>query len=111
MDKGMDQDELKPGIQKEPCPICGKVHLGNSSCNDSIDNDEEALEDEEVPVEEWDNSPDEDYKDHQYMTKDLSGGINREKKQYKAAQPGDNAMAMEELQNELRNALIAKMKN
>ena len=109
MDKGMDQDELKPGIQKEPCPICGKVHLGNSSCNDSIGNDEEALEDEEV--EEWDNSPDEDYKDHQYMTKDLSGGINREKKQYKAAQPGDNAMAMEELQNELRNALIAKMKN
>ena len=182
MDKGMDQDELKPGIQKEPCSVCGKVHLGNSSCNDSIDNDDEALEvsaneggmsdvmigvdelladytngdekesglkmpkdeviqaikdsnadpmeirfaidtvkndfddegnykyagyDEEV--EEWDNSPDEEYKDHQYMTKDLSGGINREKKQYKAAQPGDNAMAMEQLQNELRDALMAKM--
>ncbi len=29
------------------------------------------------------------------MTKDLSGGINREKKAYKAAQRGDNAMAVE----------------
>ena len=29
------------------------------------------------------------------MTKDLSGGINREKKAYKAAQDGDNAMAVE----------------
>jgi len=75
----------------------------------------------------YDNSPEEDYKDHQYMTKDLSGGINREKKAYAAAQDGDNAMAVEggdsemgecetdenmaveELQSALRDALMAKM--
>jgi hypothetical protein len=96
-----DMDDLKPGVQKEPCPICGKVHLGNSSsCSGSADEE----------VEEWDNSPEEEYKDHQYMTKDLSGGINREKKSYAKAQDGDNAMAVEELKSELRNALMAKMK-
>ena len=57
----------------------------------------------------YDNAPEEDYKDHQYMTKDLSGGINREKKAYAAAQDGDNAMAVEELQSALRDALMSKM--
>ena len=98
--RGGDMDDLKPGVQKEPCKVCGKVHLGNSGCGEST---------EEVETEEWDNAPDEDYKDHQYMTKDLSGGINREKKAYKAAQDGDNAMAMEELKTQLRDALMAKM--
>lgn len=57
----------------------------------------------------YDNSPEEDYKDHQYMTKDLSGGINREKQAYAKAQDGDNAMAVEELQAALRDALMTKM--
>ena len=57
----------------------------------------------------YDNSPGEDYKDHNYMTKDLSGGLNREKQQYAKAQDGDNAMAVEELQAALRDALINKM--
>ena len=57
----------------------------------------------------YDNSPEEDYKDHTYMTKDLSGGINREKKAYAKAQDGDNAMAVEELQAALRDALMTKM--
>ena len=34
---------------------------------------------EEAVDEEWDNSPEETYADHHTMTKDLSGGINREK--------------------------------
>ena len=41
------------------------------------------------------NEPDEEYRDHEFMTKDLSGGINRQKKAYAAAQSGDNAMAVE----------------
>lgn len=57
----------------------------------------------------YDNSPEEDYKDHKYMTKDLSGGLNREKQMYAKAQDGDNAMAVEELQAALRDALINKM--
>ena len=46
-------------------------------------------------LEEYDNEPDPEYYDHKYMTKDLSGGLNREKGAYAAAQPGDNAMAVE----------------
>ena len=39
-----DMDDLKPGMQDEPCPKCGKMHMGMSSCNDSIENDDEAVE-------------------------------------------------------------------
>jgi len=59
--------------------------------------------------EEWDNAPDEEYSDHNKMTKDLSGGINREKKAYAKAQDGDNAMAVENLKAELSKALREKM--
>jgi|TARA_B110000208_G_scaffold180297_1_gene229848 hypothetical protein len=68
---------------------------------------------EDVDVDEWANSPDgvegePEHKDHHYMTKDLSGGINRSKKQFKAAQPGDNAMAMEGIKEHLYNLLAEK---
>jgi len=58
--------------------------------------------------EEWDNAPEEEYSDHQKMTKDLSGGLNREKKAYKAAQPGDNAMSVESIKERLLAALEEK---
>ena len=47
-------------------------------------------------VSEWDNEPNEIYADHQTMTKDLSGGLNREKSMYKPAAKGDNPMAVQE---------------
>ena len=50
---------------------------------------------DEPEMEDWDNSPEEEYSDTKTMTKDLSGGINREKKAYAKAQDGDNAMAVE----------------
>jgi hypothetical protein len=59
-------------------------------------------------IEEWDNEPEEEYQDHSYMLKDLSGGINREKRQYRAAQPGDNAMAAESIKDRLYKALSEK---
>jgi hypothetical protein len=64
-------------------------------------------------IDEWDNSPegsaaDPDYRDVEYMTKDLSGGINREKKAYKKAQDGDNAMAVEAIKAQLMAALQEK---
>lgn len=68
--------------------------------------------DDDEMEEEWDNAPDEEYADHNTMIKDLSGGINREKKQYKAAQPGDNAMAVEaedELTASLKESLKGKL--
>jgi hypothetical protein len=66
--------------------------------------------DESVEEEEWDNSPDEEYSDTKTMTKDLSGGINREKKAYAAAQDGDNAMAVESsIKEQLWKALQEKL--
>lgn len=66
---------------------------------------------ETVDEDEWDNAPDEKYKDHQHMTKELSGGLNRQKKQFKAAQQGDNAMAVESIKDQLYKALEEKLQN
>ena len=60
--------------------------------------------------EDWDNSPEETYADTQTMTKDLSGGLNREKKAYPATQDGDNPMAVEtSIKEQLWAALNEKM--
>lgn len=37
VDGPKDRDQLKPGIQGEPCKICGKDHLGNSGCGEGIE--------------------------------------------------------------------------
>ena len=58
--------------------------------------------------EEWDNEPDEEYRDHNFMTKDLSGGINRQKKMYPPAAKGDNPMAVESIKDRLIRALNEK---
>ena len=57
----------------------------------------------------YDNEPDPEYQDHEYMTRDLSGGLNREKKAYAKAQDGDNAMAVEAIKAKLLAALGEKM--
>ena len=56
----------------------------------------------------YDNEPDPEYQDHEYMTKDLAGGLNREKKAYAKAQDGDNAMAVEAIKAQLMAALEEK---
>lgn len=48
--------------------------------------------------------PNEKYWDHKLMTKDLSGGINRQKKMHKPAAKGDNPMAVE-----MKSRLEAKL--
>lgn len=50
----------------------------------------------EQAQEEYANEPDEQTMDHTTMIKDLSGGLNREKRQYAKSQDGDNAMAVRE---------------
>lgn len=57
--------------EDEPCPICGKVHGPEAPTPCGMG--------EEIVGEDWDNSPNEEYKDHNYMVKDISGGINRQK--------------------------------
>ena len=86
----------------EPCSVCGEVHE-ETSCS-------EGTEEYDAIIDEWDNSPKEEYKDHNYMTQDLSGGINRPKKAYAAAQDGDNAMAVEAIKSDLRKALEEALK-
>ena len=61
---------------------------------------EEIAIDDEGDVEGYDNAPDPEQADHQMMTKDLSGGLNREKKMHKPAAGGDNAMAIEDGEEE-----------
>jgi len=91
---------------KDAAPVSA-MHVGPSvdkhddmvSMMRMMDTPEESVE------EEWDNAPEEDYRDHKHMTKDLSGGLNREKKAYAKAQDGDNAMAVESIKAQLLQAL------
>lgn len=61
--------------------------------------------------EEYANEPDEEYQDTEFMTRDLSGGLNREKKSYPKASGGDNPMALEaSIKEMLYRALEEKKK-
>lgn len=105
----MPMDKMRDLVKMGPPPGMDDMPKGDDDKDkDAIMGMDMGMEDD---VEEagYDNSPEEDYRDHTYMTKDLSGGINREKKAYAKAQDGDNAMAVEELQAALRDALMTKM--
>ena len=68
------------------------------------------MDEEGVEEDSWDNSPDEAYADTQTMTKDLSGGLNRQKKSYPKVADGDNPMAVEtSIKEQLWAALNEKM--
>lgn len=66
-------------------------------------------------MQEWANSPegvegDEDYRDQDYMTNMMGDDLHKKKKAYKAAQDGDNAMAVESIKAQLMKALAEKKK-
>ena len=88
----------------EPMPLKGNRDMRSdmedfSAIVNRAEQEQDALED-------YENEPDEEYADTQTMTKDLSGGLNREKKAYKKAAGGDNPMALEdEIKARLWNAL------
>lgn len=61
-------------------------------------------------IEEYDNEPDPEYQDTEYMTKDIAGGDNRQKKSHPPANGGDNPMALEQsIKDELWAALTEKV--
>lgn len=61
--------------------------------------------------EDFANEPDEEYQDTEFMTRDLSGGLNREKKSYPKVAGGDNPMALEtSIKEQLLQALSEKKK-
>ena len=80
------------------------IESGSPNMAMSMDN----MEAEEEAFEDWANEPDEEYQDHEYMTKTISGGLNREKKMYKPAAAGDNPMAIESIKDRLYRALNEK---
>jgi len=64
----------------------------------------------EVIEDDYANEPDERYDDHETMTHDLSGGLNKRKNSYADAEDGDNPMAVESsLAEELSSMLKKKM--
>jgi hypothetical protein len=74
----------------------GKAALGGAAAATGV-GAAKALggDDDEKKESGYANEPDEEFSDQEKMIHDMSGGMNREKKQYKAAQRGDNAMAVE----------------
>ena len=99
-------DDMKAMMSMVSEPMDGAEHDHGTDCG--CDTCGESSEEYDAVVSEWDNSPEEEYKDHSYMTKDLSGGINREKKQFAKANDGDNAMAVEAIKEALWAALQEK---
>lgn len=97
-------------VQKQlPSPDTHDDEMGDMKKMMKISTDGPEMMDDDVE-EEWDNAPEEEYSDTKTMTKDLSGGINREKKAYKATQDGDNPMALESsIKEQLWAALQEKL--
>ena len=101
--KELGQDDM-PIMKKLPVP----ADMDKMAMAMAMDDDEEVEEAEG----EWDNAPDEDYKDHEYMTKDLAGGMHKEKKSHPPASGGDNPMALEQsIKEQLLAALEEKYAN
>ena len=69
---------------------------------------EESVE-EEIPGK-ASTTPEPEYKDTQYMTKDLSGGVNKIKKSYRKEYPGDNPMAVEKTKEEIQSSIKEALK-
>jgi len=111
VDGPKDMDDLKPGVQDEPCDDCGKQHVGASSCNDDIE-----MEDELVADEAYANEPEEEYKSIDDII-DSGNDLHKSKKGYAATAGGDNPMAVEDdeealedsIREELYKAIQAKM--
>ena len=93
----MDLNPAMPMSEPTPCSTCGGSHNMDTPCGENVE-------------EEWDNSPEEEYQDHDYMMKDLSGGINR-KKPIQAQRVKDPAVAYEtKLKYTLKNNLLEMYK-
>ena len=66
------------------------------------------MQDEPGDNEDYANSPDEQHHDTKFMTKDLAGGLNKEKKSYPKVAGGDNPMALEDKIKEELKAKFAE---
>lgn len=64
----------------------------------------------DIDTEGYDNEPEDEYQDTEYMTKDLAGGLNREKDKH-ALRAKDPAIHVEDIKSILQSALAEKMKS
>ena len=107
------------GGAQEVSPAMMPMRLDIEKFRDTVDAPKElpmpsseadmSSDEEDETKEEYANEPDEKYDDHNTMLKDLSGGINGQKKMYKPAAKGDNPMAVESIKEKLY-ALLAEKK-
>ena len=104
------------GGAQEVSPAMMPMRLDIEKFRDTVDApkalpmpSEEVELDGDDTKEQYANEPDEAYGDTELMTKDLSGGINRQKKMFKPAAKGDNPMAVESIKEQLY-ALLAEKK-
>ncbi len=92
----------------EPMPQDNMSTIKSIVSNSSMEDDAayaDTINDNRETEESFINEPDEEYQDHDYMVKALSGGINRQKRMYAKSQDGDNAMAVESIKDRLTKAL------
>jgi hypothetical protein len=101
------------GDKEEPSMPAGPMRMDIDKFRDIVDGPKDDMEmepkmggcGEDVDEAEWDNSPDEEYKDTKYMTKDLAGGLNGPKPR-KALRVKDPAL--EDIKAQLWAALNEK---
>lgn len=62
-----------------------------------------------IGTEGYDNEPNPEHTDHTTMTQDLSGGLNRRKKQYSKAEDGDNAMSVFDMKEHIRRSILQRL--
>jgi len=84
---------------------------GMGICSDCGEHASPHEDEEDVDEDCYANEPEEEYKDTQYMTRDLAGGLNKEKNAHPKAADGDNPMALEaKLRAELKSMYESKKK-
>lgn len=101
------------GDKPEPSMPAGPMRMDIDKFRDIVDGPKPDMDmepkmggcGEDVDEAEWDNSPDEEYRDTKYMTKDLAGGLNAEKPR-KALRVKDPAL--EDIKAQLWAALNEK---
>ena len=108
--KNAGMDDAEPVAMKHITPLGpprgAMAAIGPKSSPCGGLSDDSAYEADEPG--EWDNSPDEEYKDDDFMVHDLAGGLNRPKKAYAATAGADNPMKVESIKSQLLKALGKK---
>jgi hypothetical protein len=110
MDEGAMKDQMMDDAENMDKEDFCEKYMAQGMDKAECEEHWNSMNEESVEEADYANEPDEKYDDHEVMIKDLSGGINREKKSYKAAQRGDNAMATESIKSKLWAALAEKKK-